>query len=314
MGKIKDLIFGKRPSIDERLLELFSDYLTIAGETGVCLNLNYAADCLTTFDKIVYFKDGHEVQKIIGPVAKGYRDAANKILYIKDTLPEPLKSITAYHEIHHAAQSRPGETQYCGIHQTANYGRMLMEAQTQYFAEKVYCLLHGVTFPERKIPTEELRMLKGGTVVSALHNYEMYDAMLTKAAMVLKYTKDDIVSVNYDFQNGMGILRMKYMMVEGERRYPYSFQEFMYMLDYIYCMDVIMYVYPEDNEFYLTGGTTGETPIHDNRSERISLERQFGYIDEFDKAYFKCIRNSGGDYKLFGKYIIKDSIRNEVLS
>ena len=55
-----------------------------------------------------------------------------------------------------------------------------MEAQTQWFAEEVYKSIHNVDFKEKEIPSENLRMQCGGTVVSSLHNYELYDSMLSK--------------------------------------------------------------------------------------------------------------------------------------
>ena len=72
-----------------------------------------------------------------------------------------------------------------------------MEAQTQYFAEKIYSEIHGVSFDEKRIPSENLRMINNGTVISNLHNYEMYDTLLNKLAIMIDVSKDYFVSINF---------------------------------------------------------------------------------------------------------------------
>ena len=57
------------------------------------------------------------------------------------------------------------------------------------FAEEVYKIIHNVKFEERHIPTENLRMQSGGTIVSSLHNYEMYDNLLTKLNGACEYIR-----------------------------------------------------------------------------------------------------------------------------
>ena len=79
-----------------------------------------------------------------------------------------------------------------------------MEAQTQYFAEKIYQEIHGVAFEERQIPTENLRMAGNGIVTSKLHNYEMYDNLLSKLAIMLDVSKDYFVSINFLYENNEG--------------------------------------------------------------------------------------------------------------
>ena len=69
--------------------------------------------------------------------------------------------------------------------------------QTIYFAEKIYQEIYEIQFEPRRIPSETLRMLGDGIVVSNLHNYELYDNLLSKLAIILNVSKDYFVSINY---------------------------------------------------------------------------------------------------------------------
>ena len=44
-------------------------------------------------------------------------------------------------------------------------------------------------------------MLGDGIVVSNLHNYELYDNLLSKLAIILNVSKDYFVSINYLYKN-----------------------------------------------------------------------------------------------------------------
>ena len=69
-----------------------------------------------------------------------------------------------YHEIHHAAQTNR-KNDRTGINQKGNLGRLILEAQTQYFAEIVYQRIHHVQFENKQIPSEESRMHKRGIIL-----------------------------------------------------------------------------------------------------------------------------------------------------
>lgn len=63
------------------------------------------------------------------------------------------------------------------------------EILREWFAEEVYKNIHNVDFQEKEIPSENLRMQSGGTVVSSLHNYELYDSMLSKLSIIIEEPK-----------------------------------------------------------------------------------------------------------------------------
>ena len=66
---------------------------------------------------------------------------------------EDLKEMIVYHEIHHAAQTSDEMSKRsdggCGIYQNLGVGRMIMEAQTEWFAEEVYKTIHKTDFEEK---------------------------------------------------------------------------------------------------------------------------------------------------------------------
>ena len=101
-------------------------------------------------------------------------------------------------------------------------------------------------------------MAGNGIVTSKLHNYEMYDNLLSKLAIMLDVSKDYFVSINFLYENNEGLknLETKYNKAKKKYKLPYSFEETLLMLDYIYCVDLIAYKDNPDKETILSGKET----------------------------------------------------------
>lgn len=312
---IKNYILNQKPNIDETTLKYFINYFSVLLNNPQILGTNRIKclidNALIYASNIVFYDETSDIYKELGPDCKGLRDPKSKIIYVRNNLKEPLREITVYHELHHAVQTNP-ENENVGINQYSNMGRLIMEAQTQYFAEKVYSEVHNVVFEEKDIPSQNLRMLNGGIITSSLHNYEMYDSILSKLAIILNVDKDFFVAINYLYQNndGMNQLKEKYEEAKLANNYPYNFETFIYMLDYIYCTDVIAYVDNPDKEIVLSGKETeGTYDIYPEKESKISLKMQFDYIDDIDRKYFLCLLDANADYISFSKYLLANNTR-----
>lgn len=312
---IINLIKSKNPNIDTDTLKLFSNYFFVAVKKGVIpieVTLESLIENALTFaSKIVFYDENHQSYKEKGGDVKGYRDKERKAIFIRNNLEESLKEIMVYHELHHAVQTN-SQTNKVGINQESNIGRLIMEAQTQYFAEEVYKEIHGVEFEEKEILSEHLRMASGGTVVSRLHNYEMYDNLLTKLAIVLEVPKDYFVSINYLYKNnaGLKLLEKKYISSKNKYQLPFDFNEFLLFYDYAYCVDLLAYVNNPDKSIILNGGTTRNYRIHPNKMMALSLNYQYNTLAHMDGTYFAALIGNGGNYKDFARYIIDNQKRD----
>ncbi len=216
--EIKEYIRSKKENIDDTTLDYYANYFCVLSNNPQILGNNkldnLIDNALLYASKIEFYDENSEIYKYLGPDCKGLREPKSKIIYIRGNLEEPLREMTVYHELHHAVQTNPLNDEV-GINQESNIGRMIMEAQTQFFAEKIYEEIHDVNFEERDIPSENLRMQSGGIVTSALHNYEMYDSILSKIAIILDVPKDFFVSINYLYDNNKGLNKMKQVYDEA---------------------------------------------------------------------------------------------------
>ena len=312
MKNIKDYLRKRKPLLDDCSLMYYGNFLDVLDGTKLCPNFQEAIDNLVSYNGICFFKEDDAIVKIIGKDAKGIRDPEARKLFIRDSLQNPLKEITTYHEIYHATQSGPDDANYCGFFRETNFGRLLMEAQTQYFAEKVYCLRYGANFKEREIPSQELRMREGGTVVSALHNYELYDTFLTKLTIMIDVDKDCFVTANYEYRKGMENLRKKYEEAQKKYRFTLDFNKIMFIMDYVYCTDVVAYFGAEgDRQATLRGDRTKPYSVHGYDQSVLSLDKEFDYIDEFDRKNFVTLIESRNlkKAKEFKRYIVSNATR-----
>lgn len=314
--EIIKIILKLKPDIDLTTLNYYTNYFYVLSQKPNIIELNKIEQLiengLSYAREIVFYDENSEIYKDLGPDCKGLRDPKSRIIYIRGDLKEPLREITVYHELHHAVQTNPLNDEV-GINQESNFGRLIMEAQTQYFSEEVYKKIHNIDFEERKIPSEELRMLNGGIIVSSMHNYEMYDSMLSKLAIVLGTDKNFFVSINYEYSNNEGMERLKNAYEYAKKRYnlPYEFDEFMFRLDYVYCVDLMAYKDNPDKETILNGQQTSSNyEIHDNKGAKLSLKMQFDVIDDLDRKHFLSLQDYDGNYQLFSKYLFKNSTRN----
>lgn len=312
--EIKALLINKKPDIDQETLNYFTNYFYVATKKGVIPSEvgieNLIDNALTFASKIVFYDENHYIYKKHGGDVKGYRDPETKTIFIRNNLKEPLREMVVYHELHHAVQTNPLNNEV-GINQVSNIGRLIMEAQTEYFAEEVYKEIHGVSYDEREIPSESLRMAKGGTVVSALHNYEMYDNLMTKIGLILGVPKLFFVSINYLFKDNLGlkILEEKYEEAKNKYQLPLDFQTFLLFFDYAYCVDLMAYTDNPDKEKILNGGTTDAYEIYPNKGFQLSLANQMANITKIDIDCFLKLAENGGNFKEFARYIISDEKR-----
>lgn len=317
MNEIRRMIQSKEPHMDKTALKYFTNYFyVLSQEKMVGVDLEKIIDnALSIAPKIIFYDKGDEMYEKLGPDSKGTRDVETKSIYVRNDLERPLKEIITYHEIHHVAQTNQ-ESGCVGINQSENLGRMIMEAQTEYFAEKVYCRIHNVKFEEKEIPTQKLRMKSGGTIISPLHNYEMYDAYLSKLAIIFDVPKEFFVAINYLYENDMGLMQLKQRFIEAKAKYnlPFdSFEDFMYPGDYAYVVDLLSYIKNEDKELLLKGGETAGVRIYKKKGETLSQEKQLRYLDSFDNDCFHCLHKAKGRYEEFFRYIVKDSSREIIM-
>lgn len=320
-NEIVNLIKEKKKDIDDITLKYLANYLYVVKSKNVLppsVSFDEIVNNVLRFERIEFFDDNHYLTEKNGKDFKGLRDIKSKTLFIRDSLDDELKEITIYHELHHAAQTSLTnlETGDCGINQHENYGRMIMEAQTQWFAEEVYKNIHNVDFQEKEIPSENLRMQSGGTVVSSLHNYELYDSMLSKLSIIIEEPKEFFVTINYLYDNdqGMKMLEEKYNQALEKHRTKYDFLNMMYIFDYVYATDLMGYVENQNKEKILSGEETSETyRIYDNvRSETLSFAKQERYITSFDTTTFLTLLENGCDCSEFAKYILNNQKREIV--
>ncbi len=313
--EVMNLIKGKKPDIDIETLTFFANYFFVAIKKGVIpkkVNLeSLIENALIYASKIEFYDENHRIYKEYGKDVKGLRDPDEKTIFIRKSLEEPLREITVYHELHHAVQTNP-ENNEVGINQESNVGRLIMEAQTQYFAEEVYKEIHNVEFEEREIPSENLRMASGGMVLSKLHNYEMYDNLLTKIGIVLEVPKDFFVSINYLWKDSQGLklLEEKYENAKSKYQLPYDFNRFLLYYDYAYCVDLLAYKDNPDKQIILSGGTTKKYEIYPNQGLPLSLKSQSYNLSQMDACCFLKLAENGGNYKDFARYIINNEKRN----
>lgn len=317
-------------TLNEETLKYFTNYFyatrlkgiipsEVSVETLIDNVLHYAQE-------IIFYDLSHPIVQEIGPDVKGACKHEHKKIYIRNTLPNELKEITTYHEIHHAAQSNIHNNDNVGINQFEQVGRMIMEGQTQYWAEEVYKIINNIEeFPDKLIPSEQLRMQPGGTIVSKLHNYEMYDAMLSKLAIFLEVPKEFFVSINYSYQllnnpqnplinnRGLMVLKKKFDEIAQKRNYSGTFKDTLYSLDYVYVVDYMGYINNSDKELILSGGETEEYPIYPDKRDSLSQAKQAQYIDELDSELFEYLEETPELRSQFVKYIVKDETRKKLM-
>ena len=313
---IKKLILSRKNDLDENTLYYFTNYFYVLVSRGLIprgRSVESLIDNVLYYAReVVFYDENDDVYKRLGPDAKGLSDPETKKIYIRKNLEEPLREMVIYHEIHHAAQTNKRDNAI-GINPEYAFGRLIVEGQTQWFAEEVYKTIHNTSFDEKEIPSDKLRMAAGGTVVSALHNYELFDCMLTKLAIFLDVDKDFFVLINFMNHDNRGIKYLEdiYEARCDELGLEIPFINILYYLDYIFAVDYQGYVDNPNKEIVLSGGETKEAYfIHNNpHPERLSFKRQKDYIDIFDKELLISLYQDGDKFNEFSKYVIDNGNR-----
>ena len=324
--QIKKILISKKNDIDETTLKFLANYFTVVVTRNVIpdgMNIDELMDNVLRMGKIIFFKDDDPITEIYGNNFKGKRDTKNQTLYVRDSLPADLKEMVIYHEIHHAAQTSEEMSKKndggCGIKQESNIGRMIMEAQTQWFAEEVYKAIHGINFEEREIPSENLRMQNNQTIKSSLHNYEMYGTLLKKLSIIMNVPEEYFVKINYMYNNNLGLkqLQADYEKIREKKGLSLSFKGVMQIFDYAYVVDNICYVKQLNHDLVLSGGETPELyEIHPNLGLNLSQKLQAAYLAEFDRRIILDLMKSANhlepdsDFIRFSNYIFDNKNRN----
>ena len=324
--QIKKILISKKKDIDETTLNYFVNYFTVVAARNVIpdgMNIDELIDNVLRMGKIEFFKDDDSITEIYGNDFKGKRDTKKRVLYVRDSLPDDLKEMVIYHEIHHAAQTSEEMSKKvdggCGINQESNVGRMIMEAQTEWFAEEVYKTVNGINFEEKEIPSENLRMQGNQTIKSSLHNYEMYGALLSKLSILMNVPEEYFVKINYMYNNNSGLkqLQTDYEKIREKKGLSLSFEGVMQIFDYAYVVDNICYVKQLNHDLVLSGGETSELyEIHPNFGLKLSQKLQAAYLTEFDRRNILDLMksndhlNSDSDFIKFSEYIFNNKIRN----
>ena len=319
--EIEKILLFKKSDIDKVTLNYYTNYFyVLSNEPQILGNCNLEEiidNTLLNANRLVFYGPDSIVYKEYGPDIKGLRRAKDKTIYVRDNLEEPLREMAVYHELHHAAQTDSTDPLLpVGISQEDYYGRMIVEAETQYFCEKVFCKIHGISFEERSIKSEELRMLPGGSVVSNLHNYEMYDSILTKLSILLDIPKDFFVYINYRYKDFEGLDTLEALYNDATNKYniSISFKEYLEIIDYIYCVDYAIYTNSSDKDKLLNGEESATVyAIHYDYDEKLSLEKQKQKMNFIDSEFLVSLYENGGDYKSFSKYIFDNKKRESLM-
>ena len=311
--KIKKMIIKKNIFIDSFSLKYFVNYFYVAIIKKVIpddVNLEELIENIAKY-KIIFYDENSDIYKKYGSDVKGLRDAINNRIYIRYNLNDMLKEITIYHEIHHVVQTNY-QTNNVGLNQDENKCRMIMEAQTQYFAEEVFKTIYGIDFPFKKVSSENVRLYKGGCVLSNLHNYELYDCMLSKLAIILGVSKDFFVSINYYFKNekGLDILREKYNESKKQYSLSFTFEEALFMLDRIYVTDLFLYSNEaKEVKETLLNGQIIEVELYKGVFTKISKKTEWEDINRFDTELFLDLEQNSDKAREYALYIISNSKR-----
>lgn len=317
--EIKNLIKEKKSDIDSTTLKYFTNYFYVLAKGNfIPSNIDIKElieNALVYASKIEFYDKNHRISLEKGEDIKGFREPETKTIFIKDKLGAPLKEMMIYHELHHAVQTNPLNDQV-GINQESNIGKLIMEAQTQYFAEKVYSEVYGINFEEKQIKTEDLKMLPSGIIVSNLHNYELYDNILSKLAILLGVSKDYFVIINFLYKENIGLKDLENKYNEARQKYnlPYDFENLLYITDYIFAVNIMGYVDNPDKKTILVGKTTAPYEIHPNKMSSLSLLNQRIHINSFDNANFLALFQNDGNFNDFARYIVDIKTRETINS
>ena len=117
----------------------------------------------------------------------------------------------------------------------------------------------------------------------------MYDSILSKLSIILNVPKDFFVAINYLYEDNAGINKLKQVYEEAKKTYnfPYEFEDFLFRLDYVYCVDIMAYQDNPEKEVILSGNETEiEYRIYPGKAEKLSLKKQFNVLDDIDRKCF----------------------------
>ena len=318
MDKIEEIKKKIYPNIDETYSKYLSFYLYGLDYYNLLPSNDsleeVAKRIIEMYPNFVLYDDEHPITLKYGKDIKGVREVEDKTIYVRNSLDETLKSITIFHEIHHAAQTQLGGK--IGIYNPDDgLGRLIMEAQTQYCAELIYSLMMDRQFRVKEIPTQKLRLPKFGTVVSNLHNYELYDNLLSKLSILLGVEKNYFITLCFfNHDDAVNILKLRCEEARINSKIPFNFEEIMIMFDYIYVVDYMSYIDTDVKKVLNAGLTTKSEYIINRYTPPMKLSNKYSkrFITYFDMKTLKAIRHHRVLRTKFSKYIVDNDLRNFV--
>lgn len=101
--------------------------------------------------------------------------------------------------------------------------------------------------------------------------------MLTKLSIILEVPKSFFAHINYLYESnhGLDLLKKRYNEYKDKYSFPYSFEDLLLRLDYIYCVDLLAYINTPDKEVILSGKETeGAYEIHPEMCFKLSQNQQ----------------------------------------
>ena len=313
---IKNYILNKYLDIDEILLNYLITYFNYIDTYNLypsnILLTDIIDTTLTNVRHIIFFDKDSDIAKAVGGDFLGITINEEQTIYINSQANEKTKETTIYHEIHHAAQikkdaliTNPYDT-LVGI-RFNNLGILINEAQTAYLADSIYQEIHHNKSVYINYPSDKFHMLPGGTIISNLSCYQVYDYLLTKLSFLLELPKEFFIKINYLFElddnnypKGLTVLKEIYNKYQTIYNIPLSFDNLMYQLDYIAYMYELTYSNYEEGMYYFSPHTS--IPVNFNHQLEMLI------MNGLDKVFLtKDLKEKNPEvYKKLSNYTFKN--------
>lgn len=303
IDEINDLL--SKSNISEDDIKLVSDYFMSLYELKIIKDrkqlILLVNRVINELDNIVYYDNNDEelLKKLkISKNNKGLQK--DNVIYVNKNMSDDLVVITLYHELTHFLQRyKCDNSEHIGVMKNFKW-RLLMEAQTQNIAELIYSHIYNEKQEDVEYKSEDLRMLSGGTIISNLRNYQMYDHILKKICLVLNLSVEEFISINFNNEKSIELFEK----IINEKCGYETTEIIIELLDIIYSTDVIIYTSDEND---LPNPTICESLI-DGRRINVSSYNQFRCIMILDKLLLMLSKN---DIYIYSKLLDSQFIKKE---
>lgn len=299
-NEVYNSIFAKNKKINTVDIKLISNYFVSLCELGI-INDKEMLDELVNkasseLKDIIYYdsNDSEELKRMgIDKTSRAIRNVSNTKIYINKNMDAYKKETTFYHVLTHFLQTYVDRDveQNVGVMKNWKW-KILVEAETEYISEKVYCHMHNIEFDSViKYKSEDLGMLSGGTIKSNLKSYQMYDSILRKILLLLDMSYDEFARINFMGKDANSIFEDKINKMYGEDVNNFLWKS----LDIIHSTDYSLYsnlvTKEELEEKYMSF-----SEIDDDYFD-ISLINQFNIMQQLDEIMLKLTKGKEDIYK-----------------